>query len=41
MALNGGSPALWANREFVGKFLIAEKRLPVLFAFTWIFILAA
>jgi hypothetical protein len=30
MALNGGSPALWANREFVGN----EKRLPVLFAFT-------
>ena len=23
MALNGSSPAVWANREFVGKFLIA------------------
>ena len=33
MALNGGSPALWSNREFGCKVLIAEKRLPVLFAF--------
>ena len=41
MALNGGSPALWANPEFVSKFLFAEKRLPDLFAFTWIFIPAA
>ena len=33
MALNGGSPVLWSNREFGCKVLIAEKRLPVLFAF--------
>ena len=33
MALNGGSPALWSNRECGSKVLIAEKRLPVLFAF--------
>ena len=33
MALNGGSPALWSNREFGCKVLIAEKQSPVLFAF--------
>ena len=33
MALNGGSQAVWANREFDCKVLFAEERLPVLFVF--------